>query len=401
MSYMPLGDRIVKREEGPLRIAQFLPPGSSSWGEIMVSAINNKGMGGRETAVVKLGEQFAIQGHHVTCFTPVEKNTYQEFDSGGILEFIDARTGRVMLENNFYDVVISWEYPDIFEWDRLIENSRLRIVGMQCAHLIYNIAPYHENIDAYVCLSNWAKDFLPHSLVTDVDADDIYVIPNGVDLSRYPIEAANSHPEDRAERNFFIYSSSPDRGLLHVLNMWPKIRNVLPDSILHVGYGIENWTSHTKWSHNLQGDDAVQILKLINQKGVINRGLMGQQELAETQLLCSALLYPCDTHQPTETGCITVTEALAAMLPAVITDCDCLGSEYKEVTAMIDLTSPFDEDTYIDVLCDTLKNKETYRRMQIEGREFAEKRTWERTSQSWLSLMDTLLNEQLARSVTS
>jgi hypothetical protein len=71
----------------------------------------------------------------------------------------------------------------------------------------------------------------------------------------------------------FLYSSSPDRGLERVLQLWPKIKAHHPQATLHVTYG---------------GTAAR------NMDGVVYHGALSQKDMNELYKTCQFWLHPCD-----------------------------------------------------------------------------------------------------------
>lgn len=371
----------------PLRIAQVLTSGSQ-WGDVGPLAIE-KGIGGRETAVIMLGHKWAEMGHHVECIVPTRKSSTRGFPNGGRIDFIPLAGMEAFLRFTHHDVIVSWEDSTVFDHPDVIRNSHLRVIGMQVAHL--DLAEEQlPNIDAIVCLSDWAVRFLNESLGGMVPDEKFFVIPNGVDLSRYPYYG---HDVNRVRRNqkFFVYSSSPDRGLHHLLRLWPRVRReVMKDATLQVAYGVTQWTEHLRWSHNIQGEIAREIAHRIKTtRGVIDIGRVGQSKLAHIQAMSCMMPYPCDTFQPTETGCISVVEAMAAMCPVVTTDCDSLGEQYAHAAEIVPL--PFDESRYLDAMHGVIHQDDRYFELQDKGRVLAVSRSWDRTSTTWASTLRLLL----------
>lgn len=366
-----------------MEIAQILPPGTAGWGDVGLDSLT-KGIGGRETAVLQLGLKWAEAGHSVTCFVP-RKDTWDAKGLGplgGTLRLVPQAAAPSVLAAWTFDAVVAWEVPEYLAG---IRDDAFRVVGMQVAHL-----QEHDQgvVDRYVALSPWAADFLADQ--AQIDRARIDCVPNGVDLGRFE-GVRHTSLEERLRSPKVIYSSSPDRGLHHLLRLWPRLRREVlgPNSSLLVGYGATRWTSGpTKWSHNVQADVAAEIERGLKQEGVVDLGLVGQGELAELQASSLLMTYTCDTMQPTETGCITVTEALAAELPAVITDCDCLGSEYGDVTECVPLGLGFDDDAYVRAVTRVLATEGRYDELRRLGRTRAEERSWEKTSEQWLSILE-------------
>lgn len=379
---------------GRFRIAQVLV-GDPAWGDVTLEGLSKRGMGGRETAIVKLAEQWAMAGHEVFCFVPVSTPHATHFPlSGGKIEWIPWKASQVYLSSSHYDVLVSWEYQKVVSWEGA-DRVPVKIIGMQVADA-YTNPLYEEQIDGYVVLSEWAGDYIEDETDRLVSWDKIWAIPNGIDLSRYDDPQVN---QDRRNSNTFFYSSSPDRGLIHLLRLWQRFRKeVVPKAELHVAYGIENWIDLAKWAHTEQGDMAVEIEHLMKQPGVVNRGSMRQDALAILQQTAALAPYPADTLRPTETGCITVTEAMAAGAPVVTTNCDCIPSEYGRAARIVDL--PFREDRFLEEMYHVLVDPALYTGMQEAGFNLAKERTWKKTSAMWIRVMRTLMKKKTSSSTT-
>lgn len=105
--------------------------------------------------------------------------------------------------------------------------------------------------------------------------------------------------------NFIIHTSSPDRGLEHLLKMWPDIKKAVPNAELHVAYGFQLFdVAHADnpgammWKEN--------ILKLMTYDGVRDHGRLAQPDLAELMKECAIWAYP--THFD-EINCISALKA--------------------------------------------------------------------------------------------
>jgi glycosyltransferase involved in cell wall biosynthesis len=370
------------------RIIQVLE--GASWGELTPTTIE-KGLGGRETALLQLSRQWASPPHnlHIMNFVPISAPYKETFPDGGSIEMIDQKLAPHYLNSTHQDVVIAWEHDKLFSYKNIAKNIKVKIIGMQVAHFEVEDEQV-QDIDAIVVLSDWARRFLISSS-PNLKPIPFFSIPNGVDLGRF------SHPSDpnRRTNGKFFYSSSPDRGLVHLLRAWPKVRTEIPNATLYVAYGATRWTSQLKWAHYLQGGMALEIEHRLRQPGIIDVGLIGQSALAKIQMECSMLPYTCDTMSPTETGCITVTEALAARCPVVTTDCDCLEEEYSSVAQIVPL--PYDEDRFLNTMFTILEDEDRYAQMQVAGRKFAEARSWHNTSQQWMKTITTLMANTMSR----
>lgn len=117
----------------------------------------------------------------------------------------------------------------------------------------------------------------------------------------------------------FIYASSPDRGIVRCLEVWPKIREALPDAELHVFYG---WRGMQKlglghdaaWNRRYEATRKAYE-KLRHQPGVVDRGMVGFEAMARELMQASVWLHPSIDvfNQPFfETCCTLAIQARAA-----------------------------------------------------------------------------------------
>jgi glycosyltransferase involved in cell wall biosynthesis len=124
--------------------------------------------------------------------------------------------------------------------------------------------------------------------------------------------------QNAGERNKFklIYASSYDRGLDHVLEMWPVIRAAVPEATLDIYYGWHGFDRvmqarmQTARNHALQMQQYKTdiIRKIANSKGVRELGRVSQNELYQKFSEASIWLYPTEFE---EISCITAMQAQA------------------------------------------------------------------------------------------
>ena len=114
----------------------------------------------------------------------------------------------------------------------------------------------------------------------------------------------------------FIYSSFPNRGLLELLQMWPKIIEKYPTASLHIYSDI-----YGKWVNDVEGPKMKTIASLLdnykNVDGGLNihyHGWVGKEELAEGWKTAEYWFYPCTFA---ETFCLTALEAALSKTLAI------------------------------------------------------------------------------------
>ena len=368
-----------------MRIANILISGV--WGDVSPEALN-RGIGGREGAMIYLSREWAEMGHEVTNFVNVEQSSRfvppisrQEFPANGYHEYVPLNLTRPMLANFPWDVAIAWECPSTFEDHRILNNVKLKMCEMQVCHFSpVEMQAASDYCDYVAALSPWHREFLMHQGL-ELEADEVVVFPNGVDISKYPEMEYGKRFQDDPQ---FVYSSSPDRGLWHLLEIWPMIKEEWPKATLKVGYGAQKWIDFNKWSHGRQGEMAVEIERLLKLPGVEDIGKIGQDELAKLQIEADVWLYPLDAMNATESGCITAVENAAAYNPIVTTDCDCMPTEFGRIGRIVDM--PWDADEYFSAVKDVLTDEDYYADLQRKGRKFAEGRDWSIIAKQWVDL---------------
>ncbi|MCB1712415.1 MAG: glycosyltransferase [Candidatus Riesia sp.] len=101
-----------------------------------------------------------------------------------------------------------------------------------------------------------------------------------------------------------FYGSSYDRGLEHILKLWPKVLAKFPDATLDICYG---WNLYdAAFSDNPERQEwKKRIDQQMQQKGITHHGRLGRDELAKVRSRCGIWAYP--THFQ-EINCITALE---------------------------------------------------------------------------------------------
>lgn len=180
-----------------------------------------------------------------------------------------------------------------------------------------------------------------------------------------------------------VYTSSYDRGLEHLLAIWPEIRKEVPDVELHVYYGWQLFErfykdnpASMKWME--------KIKEQLKQDGVTDHGRIPQHELKEEMLHSGIFAYP--THFG-EINCISAIKAQAYGCEPVVVNYAALKEtvQYgRKVEGDI-----YDQETKLEFqkqLIDALKNP-----MSAENREAMQ--TWANEKYSWSRVCDQWIED--------
>ena len=312
----------------------FITSGYSYWGQLdprtIFEPVDGAGQtAGGETAMVQTATQLAKRGHEVLLFHDIARPTrYRGVDylpKDHALKIVTRLKG---------DVLISWEDPRPLGMNHTCD---LVIYSMQTNSMTMTILDY--GVDYYQAVSRWHVETLLRSdlsLSPDRARPKFFLSPNGVDPARY---------QNRPERVPFraIYSSSPDRGLHHLLRIWPEVRRIAPQAELRIFYEMQRWFDITESigegaTTYRQYREVKEGLKRCEDLGVSVMGGVGQWRLAQEQMMASAMVYPCDTvDKATEGFGISILEAMTAGIPAITTDCDAFGEVWGDSAEIIPL----------------------------------------------------------------
>jgi tetratricopeptide (TPR) repeat protein len=183
-------------------------------------------------------------------------------------------------------------------------------------------------------------------------------------------------------KNSFIFSSFPNRGLLPLLKMWPKIIKRFPDATLNVYCYLDH-----PWTNKVAGDQikSIKMLLKINTKGVTNHGWVSKSELSVAWSKAEYWLYPCTFE---ETFCLTAMEA-AISKTFTITN----GLAALEETGSGCLVVPGDPSTdewqskTLEVLFEVMESNKIKNLLIEKNYQFAKNMTWESQTKKLIEII--------------
>ena len=282
-------------EETDKQIQIICPPAIEAWGP---TKLRQEGLGGSETAVIRLAEELSELGHMVTV--------HNNLDAPGYFNKVRYRSIEAYAPTVKTDLSIAWRAPELAD---ARPRTGCFVLWMHDTDAGDRLTPERaEQFDRIVVLSNWHRDYFLHKYPF-ISADKLVIIGNGVDLDRFDWLEKTDHERNPKK---VVYSSSPDRGLELILeHIWPSVIKAVPDAELHYYYGWNNFFL-ASFPHLRQFKAKVMELQSQTQ-GVVEHGRVNQDELARELMSAGVWLYP--TYFP-ETYCITAVEAqLAGLLP--------------------------------------------------------------------------------------
>jgi SAM-dependent methyltransferase/glycosyltransferase involved in cell wall biosynthesis len=315
LSRMPT---VSGRMEG-MHAAAILPEGRKPQGPAFIvpfamwkwnaSVVREQGMGGSEEMIVELSAAMARDYQPVEVFGPVADPEVKD------QVYFWPKEQLSSLRNSPDRVIVAVREPGIGPGIQALAPDSKRFLWLQ--DTIYpELNPQSASFfNRIIATTHWHKNHLCTSY--SLDLQQVKVIPNFL--------MADHFTETNIQRQpyHFVYASSPDRGLLTLLELWPRILERWPEASLDIFYG---WRGIETLGCHPQNAKAVATLhhfcsEKMQQKGICERGMVNARTLARELQRASIWAYPtafeeafCITAiKARAAGCIPVTSRLAAL----------------------------------------------------------------------------------------
>lgn len=271
------------------RVVIWTGPAWEPWNKEKV----DEGMAGSETWAAYLSREFVKKGYRCTVYNDLltEDKTKSLFDP----VIVDGKSYGSVIYRDHTQMMKDLEYDVIhyFIASRSLEPLRPNVHSCMNFVMIHDIWLSGDKsydimswkVHKYAYLSDWHRDFLKqhHSM----PENKMFLTSNGIDQTLY------SDVDKVQKRNQTVYSSSPDRGLYELLQVWPKIRAAVPDMKLIVAYGFYNWETSAKKRGDTKMLEVIDRIKgAMKQDGVEYVGRVSKQELARYQMESKVWLNP-------------------------------------------------------------------------------------------------------------
>lgn len=348
----------------------FVTSSYGYWGEYTRDDILGRGkqVGGGEHAMMSLAFEWAHLGHEVVLF-------YGNSELGKIrgVDFLPMNLFVSVACAMDHDVLVSWDAPHAF---RFSDRAKKHIIAFQLNDAF--IGSMDWVIDYYVHPSAWHANRFA-GMYPEMNRDKIVSgITNGIKFERFTGPDFVEYNPHRV-----IYSSSPDRGLHHLLLMWDDIISDVNDAHLDVFYDIERWIENTKKfpmsEEMLMRAEVVEGFLRGNHPSITFHGGVSQSTLTGFQKASGLLVYPCDPVQPTEGFSMTILEGLTAGCTVITSNADALQEIWGTSGAKI-LPLPVHAPTWVKVITDEMKCKSE--NVLVRNRELQ----WETIARRWEAL---------------
>lgn len=342
-------------------VAIYCGHGWESWHP---ADIEKRGLGGSETAGVRLAEELSELGYVVTV--------YGEMREGAVWHDVIFRHHEAFDPLDERGALIVSRIPEIA--DRPI-SARVKMLWLHDIDCADRLTPHRaECFDHVLTLSAFHEAHVAGRY--PFAAGRVRRIRNGIHLPYFkPLPW-----EERAPR--VLFTSSPDRGLDVLLALWPRVLEAVPDA--------ELWHCYPAvYDRVAEQDPQVAahrdlICKLAaGQPSVQRLGSLGQKELAD--LMCSSRVWAHPSWMGAhgapfhETSCIGAMEAQAAGCHIVASGWGALPETVHRGALLNDGLHPGDpdwEDGFVERVVAGLDDEYTGHRALQDGPQYALDLAW-------------------------
>jgi len=268
------------------------------------STILTSGVGGSETYIIEMAryiKQTGMYDVYVFCNTPNENKEIFE----GVM-YCHLNTYYEFINTNYVQSCIVSRFSEYLpvSFKGYSENVYLVVHDLSPSG---TVIPKDNKLKNIFCLTEWHSNYLKNIFPTLQDI---------IKPFNYGIDNRFKNKVNQKIKNKFIYSSFPNRGLLQLLQMWPKIFEKEPSSSLYIYADVNN-----KWSNDVEPAKMNEIRILLDKYKVNKNGLgihycgwVKKNELADAWLTSEFWFYPCTFM---ETFCLTALEAASSKTLAI------------------------------------------------------------------------------------
>jgi predicted O-methyltransferase YrrM len=261
--------------------------------------ILTKGMGGSETWIIETARYLVSEETDVAVFCNTLEPSY--FEGVG---YNPISLFHNFVANNFVDTVIISRHTEYIPV-AIHGNTGSVYVIFHDVLVPETIIPYHYKIKCLFGLTDWHSSMIKNNF------------PGfQVKTSNYGINPSDSVYSKN--KNSFIYSSFPTRGLVVLLKMWKQIKTLLPDATLNIFCDLEH-----KWSNQVapQMMNEIKSLLKLNKNGIKVHGWVTKSVLTSYFQESEYWMYPCifeetfclTAMEAAVNGCFVITNGLAAL----------------------------------------------------------------------------------------
>lgn len=358
---IPKLDGLITIPEKPLIV--FIADGN--WQPWTGRDILTNGMGGSETYIIEISRWIQANNRY-NCIVFCKCSVQESFEG---VQYKSLNSLSDFLVKNQIDTVVISRFSEYIPMCIRDNIKRIYFV-LHDTKATGIIIPLHNKIRKILCLTDWHSELF---------LKDFPQFKEKTESFSYGIDT-NIFKPNKKIKNSFIYSSFPNRGLLPLLQMWPKIKTAIPDATLNVYSDING-----VWVNKVAKDQMDEIKRLIKSglDGVEIKGWVSKKELARAWSTADIWLYPCIFE---ETFCLTALEAAATKTLAITCPLAALNETVGDRGILIQ-GNPFEQewqDKALSIILSIVNDIQRKNKLLDKNYSWAEKTTWKYRGEEFL-----------------
>ena len=316
------------------------------------------GIGGSEEAVINMGRELVKRGFEVTVFGNhgFEAKTYEGVTYKPYWEWSPEEPT---------DIFIGWRDPTLFDIEIVATKKFLWLHDTNPESSL--TAPRLAKMDGIFVLSKYHRSLYPN-----VPDEKFILSANGINPEQFPDGLGKK--DGKA-----MYVSAPNRGLLTLLKLWPRIKEKVPHAELYWAYGWETYDIMMRTNPLARAYKEECLKAMEGLQGFYDLGRIGHADLARHMSEAVAWLYPTEF---TEIFCISAVKAQAAGMVPVTTNVAALDETVQFGTKLdvADISAnPEAMDAFVDAAVEALTKPHERRDEMI---------AWAKSEWSWGCVAD-------------
>jgi len=179
-----------------------------------------------------------------------------------------------------------------------------------------------------------------------------------------------------------FWGSSYDRGMFHLLKLWPQVKEKIPGATLDICYGFNLFLkSYANNPYMMKWHD--EMVELMKQDGITEHGRVSKDKLDEISGSCDVWAYYCTFD---ETNCITAINAQKlGLVPITMKRAGLMDTVYSGILLDEDGDEPGTREKYLEQLVFAYENPEWLEKEKEKAKSRVDKFYWENIAKQWMT----------------
>lgn len=287
-----------------------------------------RGCGGSEEAIIHLTKRWVKMGWDVTVYNNCPKE-----------ETIDGvhwvRYEKFNPRDDF-NILIAWRNNPFLE----PKKAKKKFIDVHDVPANQYYTPESLKDVTVMVKSDYHRSLFPQ-----LEDENFVKVPNGIDLRQFK--------KIKKLKNNLVWTSSYDRGLEYLLEMWPEIRKEVPGVTIDVAYGFNLFDESARGKTEDGKLWKKKMLDLLDQEGIRHHGRLSSDKVAELYEKAEIWAYPTDFP---EIDCITATKAMAAGCVLITTDFAVMRERNQGIMIEGDIRADGTKKKFLEELLRVLKD---------------------------------------------